>query len=118
LKGTRCPTIKCLGCHCADAHCHIPYPGPYFPSLLSPSFPLCMLYFSRISPATSVHHLTWYPALRTLQSACTPTPKSSDLRTSGTCPDIFGLLSPASHPDFQTYIGSRLMSRSISDTMR
>ncbi|KAG2745077.1 hypothetical protein P692DRAFT_20742623 [Suillus brevipes Sb2] len=38
--------------------CHIPYSGPYFPSLLSPSFPLCMLYFSRISPATSIHHLT------------------------------------------------------------
>jgi hypothetical protein len=38
--------------------CHIPYSRPYFPSLLSPSFPLCMLYFSRISPATSVHHPT------------------------------------------------------------
>ncbi|KAG2741593.1 hypothetical protein P692DRAFT_20880022 [Suillus brevipes Sb2] len=38
--------------------CHIPYSGPYFPSLLSPSFPLCLLYFSRISPATSVHHPT------------------------------------------------------------
>jgi hypothetical protein len=38
--------------------CHIPYSGPHFPSLLSPSFPLRMLYFSRISPTTSVHHPT------------------------------------------------------------
>jgi hypothetical protein len=40
------------------SYCHIPYSGPCFPSLLLPSFPLCMLYFSRISPATSVHHPT------------------------------------------------------------
>ncbi|KAG1720320.1 hypothetical protein EDD22DRAFT_962866 [Suillus occidentalis] len=38
--------------------CHIPYSGPHFPSLLLPSFPLRMLYFSRIGPATSVHHPT------------------------------------------------------------
>jgi hypothetical protein len=67
---------------CIVTLCHIPYSGPYFPSLLSLSFPLCMLYFSRISPATSVHHPTWYPAFQTLQPACTPDPwifGSSDL---------------------------------------
>ncbi|KAG2750292.1 hypothetical protein P692DRAFT_20873234 [Suillus brevipes Sb2] len=55
-----------------DGHCHIPYSGPYFPALLSPSFPLCMLHLSRISPATSVHHPTRYPAFRTSATSLYP----------------------------------------------
>jgi hypothetical protein len=46
------------------------------------------------------------------------TPESSDLRTSGTCPDISGPLSRTSHPDFRTYIGFSPMSRSISNPIR
>jgi hypothetical protein len=46
------------------------------------------------------------------------TPKSSDLWTSRTCPDISWLFFRASQPDFRTYIRSSPMSRSISDMIQ
>src|SRR6202051_5384147 len=82
IRVRRCPLVPRVP---TAGHCHIPYSGPHFPSLLSPSFPLHMLYFSRISPTTSVHHPTCYPAFRILQPACTP-----DLRTFGS-PDLRNL---------------------------